>query len=426
MLSAYGFGDVSRTILRTSLKRRPAPYPNWKMGQKLVGTALYYRLFRDEAYVDDVTPVLGRYVDALGRQISADRGGLLGRERYSSDIADSVYGLHSQAIAWQGLRSMGLVWAESGHLQLAARSRRLASRLEAGLRAAVRASQVRLPDGSLFLPVRLLDRERPYDTLTASRAGSYWNLVAPYALASGLFAPRSPQAEGALEYVLRHGSRLLGLVRAGAFALYGPEPPNPTSGTDQVYGLNVARFLADEDRPDQLVLSLYGQLAAAMTQGTFVAGEGATVAPLHGEAYRSMYLPPNGAANASFLETLRLTLVHERFDSGGAPRGLELGYATPRAWLAPGKRIRVAGIPTSFGPLSFSIRSTARDVRVSIDVPARRPLRTLGLRLRLPRGTRITGVTLDGRPYARLDRTTGTIKLPTTPGPLALVARTAR
>src|SRR5439155_1679704 len=126
----------------------------------------------------------------------------------------SVYGLHSQAIAWQGLRSMGLVWAESGHLQLAARSRRLASRLEAGLRAAVRASQVRLPDGSLFLPVRLLDRERPYDTLTASRAGSYWNLVAPYALASGLFAPRSPQAEGALEYVLRHGSRLLGLVLA--------------------------------------------------------------------------------------------------------------------------------------------------------------------------------------------------------------------
>ena len=83
------------------------------------------------------------------------------------------------------------------------------------------------------------------------------------------------------------------------------------------------------------MLSLYGQLAAGMTRGTFVAGEGATVAPLGGERYRSMYLPPNGAANAAFLETLRLLLVHE------TPDGLELAPATPRAWLAPGKRIVV-------------------------------------------------------------------------------------
>src|SRR5207247_2654388 len=128
-------------------------------------------------------------------------------------------------------------------------------------------------------------------------------------------------------------------------------PPYPTSGTDQVYGLNVARLLADEDRPDQLVLSLYGQLAAAMTERTFVAGEGATVAPLRGESYRSMYLPPNGAANASFLETLRL---------------------------------------------------------------------------RLPHGTRIASLSLGGRPYARFDRSTGTIVLPVASGSLELVARTVR
>jgi hypothetical protein len=285
---------------------------------------------------------------------------------------------------------------------------------------------VRLPDGSLFLPVRLLDHEAPYDALTSSRAGSYWNLVAPYALASGFFPARGREAEGALDYMLRHGSRLLGLVRAGAFALYGPRPPFPTSGTDQVYGLNVARFLADEDRPDQLVLSLYGQLAAAMTERTFVAGEGATVAPLRAEAYRSMYLPPNGAANASFLETLRLTLVHETLDSNGAPRGLELAYATPRAWLAPGKRIDVRRLPTSFGALSFTLRSTAREIRASIEVPDRSPLRALALRLRLPHGTRIAAVTLGGRPYRRFDRRSGTITLPVAPGPLELVARSVR
>ena len=50
---------------------------------------------------------------------------------------------------------------------------------------------------------------------------------------------------------------------------------NRASGTNEVYGLNVARFLADNDRPDQLVLSLYGALAAGMTDGTFVSGESA-------------------------------------------------------------------------------------------------------------------------------------------------------
>ena len=63
-------------------------------------------------------------------------------------------------------------------------------------------------------------------------------------------------------YMLLHGSRLLGLVRAGAYALYGREAPFPIGGTDQVYGTNVARFLADSGEADQLVLSLYGQIGA--------------------------------------------------------------------------------------------------------------------------------------------------------------------
>src|SRR5207247_431164 len=97
--------------------------------------------------------------------------------------------------------------------------------------------------------------ETPYDSVVESRAGSYWNLVEPYALASGLLTKQ--QADGALRYLLAHGSRLLGLVRAGAYSLYG-RAPFPVSGTDEVYGVNVARFLAAEDAADQLVLSLYG------------------------------------------------------------------------------------------------------------------------------------------------------------------------
>jgi len=422
VLGEQGFEQVARAILETSLTRPTDRYPNWKRGERLLASATHYRLYRDKSTVDAATPALQRYVADLGKQIDAPGSGLLGRERYSSDIADSVLGLHTQAVAWAGLRGMADVWAETGHASLAATSRRLAARLEAGLRKAMPVSEQRLGDGSLFLPARLLDGEKPYGSLVEARSGSYWNLVVPYALASGFFAPRGAEATGAWRYMTLHGSRLLGLVRAGAYALYGRSAPFPVSGTDEVYGINVARFLADNGLADQLVLSLYGELAAAMTPGTFVSGEGASIAPLHGEAYRSMYLPPNGASNGAFLETLRQMLVHETRDAAGEPRGLQLAYATPRAWLEPGKRIAVRNAPTSFGPVSFAIAAGDGSAHLTVDAPRRSTPATLSIRLRLPEGERLTAVTLGGRPWTRFDAGTGTIDLGGRSGSLALEA----
>ena len=158
-MGELGYAGVARSIMRTSLTRKDEPYPNWKMGKRLVGSALHYRLTRDRDYIEGATPVLRRYVDELGRQIGASGTGLLGRERYSSDIPDEVLGLHSQATVWQGLEAMGRVWSETGNAELARRCAALAKRLETGLRRAVASSQRRLGDGSLFIPARLLDRE---------------------------------------------------------------------------------------------------------------------------------------------------------------------------------------------------------------------------------------------------------------------------
>jgi hypothetical protein len=411
VLGEQGYEDVARAILRTGLRRPNTAYPNWKMGEKLLGSATHFRLFRDRAYLNGATPALRGYVATLGRQIDRSATGLLGRERFSSDIHDPVYGFHSQAVVWAGLRGMADAWAQTGRKVLAARCSALASRLGAGLRRAVLASQRRLPDGSLFIPVRLLGDEEPYSSLMEDRAGSYWNLVMPYALAARFLAPA--QEAGLWRYMQRHGSRLLGLVRAGAYALYGREAPFPVSGTDQVYGINVSRFLADRGEADQLVLSLYGQLAAAMAPGTFVAGEAASVAPFPG-GERAMYLPPNGAANAALLETLRLMLVHETAD------GVELAHSTPRAWLAPGKRVAVTSAPTAFGPVSFAIATHASSADVSVTAPSRAKPKALTLRLRLPRGARIASVRLGGRPYSRFDRETGTIDLSGRTGTLRL------
>jgi hypothetical protein len=419
VMGDYGFHGIERAILGASL-RSSSRFPNRAAGERMAASAHYYRRFRNRRYVKRVTPVFRKYLAAFDRQLKASPHGILRKERYGADIVSPVYGLHAQALVLQGLRGMSETWKRTGHPVLAIQSSRLADRLESGLREAVRSSETELPDGSLFVPIALLGgEERPYDSLTAWKRGSYWNLVMPYVLGSGFFRPGSREADGVLRYMLNHGSRFLGLVRFNPHTgVYNPGYQAP--GSDDVYGTGVVRFLADNDRPDQLVLSLYGKLAAGMTPETYVAGEGSTIAPSPGRYYRFMHRPPNSGNNAFFLEALRLTLVNETTDENDVPRGLELAYATPRAWLRSG-RIVVRRAPTSFGPLSYSIDARARAIRVRVNVPARTPPGTLRLRLRLPDGQRITGITRGGRAFHAFDPGTETIDLSGLTGRIDLV-----
>ncbi len=418
VMAAYGYGDVARQILRFTLRRLPVRFTNWRAGERLVAGAQYFRLVGDGRYVAEEAPGLARILAQLEHEIGSTGNGLLPRERYSSDIPDRIYSLQGQTLVWQGLLAMSRVWSQTGHTNLAGRSRRLSIQLGVALRRAVHASERRLPDGSLFVPAGLLEGSQPFRQLTSSRDGTYWNLVTPYTLASGFFPPRQPEAEGLLRYLELHGARLAGLVRAGAYKLAGPDAY--VSGTDEVYGINVARFLADEDQPDQLDLSLYGTLAAALTPGTYVAGEAASVSPLRGLLYRTMYLPPNNDAAATFLETLRLTLVHELRGPAGLPRALELAFATPRLWLRDGNSIVVRQAPTSFGPVSYSIERHGTIIRATVDAPASPSLRSLRLRLRVPAGERLAHVELAGASLS-FDPISGTIDLPTH-GRLEIVA----
>ena len=262
-----------------------------------------------------------------------------------------MLGLHSQAVVWQGLRAMGRVWDETGQPALA-RAAAARARLEAGLRRAV---ALLAAPARRRLAVRPGPAARPRARLRLAdrvAAGSYWNLVMPYALASGS-SPREPEADGASGTCSRHGSRLLGLVRAGAYALYG-RTAYPASGTDQVYGINVARFLADNDGPTSSCSASTVSSPPAMTPDTFVSGEAASVAPAPGQPLPLDVPAAERGENAAFLETLRSLLVHERRGRDGSPTGLELAYATPRAWLgrAADRRPRA---PTSFGPVSYAI-----------------------------------------------------------------------
>jgi hypothetical protein len=421
VLGEYGYTGAEQQIVKESFHRRSL-FPNRAAGVRMAGVADYYRRTGDKGFVDRMTPALRILLGKLQAQLVASPNNLLERERYGVDVSRPIYGLHDQALALQGLRAIAGVWMKTGYTLLAGQATAAADQLEAGLRAAIGVSSSWLPDGSLFIPIALLDgMEHPYVSVTDSLDGSYWNLVMPYALASGLFPPGSAATTGVLRYLQSHGSRMLGLVRFRAWPNVG-KPGYRAPGSDDVYGTNLARFLADNGQADQLNQSHYGKLGPDMTANTCVSGEGSTIGPVDGEYYRSMFRPPNAANNAFFLETLRLLLVHETRAVDGTPDGLELAYSTPRRWLLPGRKIVVRGMHTSFGALSYSLRVGKGAVRVQLTVPRRVLPRTLQLRLRLPLGKRITGVALGGRAFARYDAGSGTIDLSGLKGRITLVA----
>jgi hypothetical protein len=418
--AAYGYPSVAKSIIEFSLnrlRRKPKRFTTFRAGHLLSTAAFYYRSTHDRTFLRKTTPELHQLVERIARrQIRVGpKRGQLEPEPLSSDIPYSVEGVVAPIEAWQGLLAMGRVWSVTGNRRLAARARELALSISGVLRPALRRETRRLGDGSLFVPDALTGPRGPFDRLTATREGSYWNLMMPYALASGFFPAHSLVARGVVRYVLAHGSRLLGVPRADAHIVYANKPYG--SGLGEVYGLSMSRFLSDNDHPEQVVLSLYGMLAIGMTPGTYVSGEAISVVPVNGAYERSMYMPPNSGGNASYLETFRQTLIHERRGRYGAPTGLDLAFATPRAWLAEGKDVSVTKAPTSFGPVSYSLSRRGSVVEIQLILPAHAHAR---LRIRLPAGERVARVSIGGRrlPFSA----TETVDLSALHGAIALRA----
>jgi hypothetical protein len=421
----YGYPSVAKQILDFSLARmklRPWRFTAFRGGHILATAATYYRLTRDKSFLHAQTPALARLVTRIAqRQVrSGPAKGRLLPEALSTDLeghaVDSVSG---QIEAVEGLLALGRVWSSNGYPSQAKRARTLASSIDHGLRFAVSRASVHLRDRSLFVPDQLTKQKtKAYAQLTDTRDGSYWNLVMSYAFGSGWFPPHSSTSRGILRYLLNHGARLLGVPRTYARTVYGTAPG---AGLAQVYGLGTSRFLADNDQPDQLVLSLYGMLAAGMTAGTYISGEAVSVLPVKGAYDRAMFMPPNSGANASYLGTLRELLVHERRGPLAAPVGLDLAFSTPRAWLADGQQIDVRSAPTSFGKVSYTLARSGSTITGKLTIPYGPTTR---LRLRLPAGEHLARV-LVGATVVTADRA-GTIDLGERHGSVVVRATIAR
>ena len=409
----YGYPAISKNILQFALlrmKQRPWRFTAFRASHILSTAALYVRLTHDRAFLRTATPELAQLVDRIASR--QQRSGLLLPEPLSTDLEGRfVNSVSGQIEAIEGLLALGRVWSTNGYPVYGGRAKTLAASIDRALRPAVAGGEARLADGSLFVPDQL--PQTPFARVTSSKDGSYWNLVMPYAFSSGWFAAGSAQSAGILKYLLQHGTRFLGMPRTYAKTVYGDAPG---AGVAAVYELGISRFLADNDQPDQLDVSLYGMLAAGMTT-TYVSGEAVSLLPVRGAYDRSMFMPPNAGANASYLETLRLLLVHERRDAKGAPSGLDLAFSTPRAWLSDGDQISVHNAPTSFGNVSLTLARSGSTITGTLVVPAHAHAK---LRLRVPAGERVTRV-LAGSTPLRVD-TDGTVDLGSRHGTIAVTA----
>jgi hypothetical protein len=314
--------------------------------------------------------------------------GMLPREKYAGDIDTMVLSLNSNANCWRALRDWSVVLQDG--LGEADRARELAA-TAADYRKTILALIDKSWNASTtppFLPMALGGEEKPYDFIPAVRMGGYWNIMMQYVLASGVFTPESETATRVIQYLQQHGGHVMGMLSSHA------ETDNywlANRKVNDLYGMRYALLMLRRDEPDRALVSFYGKLAQGFTRDTFIGGEGTDLVPLD-EFGRLMYLPPNSAANANFLQQFRYILVQDYdLDDDGRAETLRLAFATPRAWLRDGARVRVNNAPTEFGPgvVHDRIRGRGRARRCEHHAAGAQLCGKVLLRLRLPDGATV-------------------------------------
>lgn len=335
-------------------------------GHKLQLMAHVRDFTRDDAFIREMRPRWEKEVRLIVNS-RTNAEGLFPREQYCGDIPTPVFSLNSNAKSWRALRDFAATLAAMGERDEAKRLTAVAAEFKQRILAAVDKSTRAAVPG--FVPIALSGEEEPYQVITGTKMGSYWNLMANYVLGTGILP--EPRERALLDYIQQHGGLAMGMTRSRPNVTFwtGPHSANPLYGTRHVL------TLLRRDEADRALVSFYGMLAQGFTRDTFVAGEGGSLTPFdeHGRLY---YCPPNSAGNAHFLAMLRHLVVQDwDLDDDGRADTLRLGFATPRRWLEDGKEIKVERAPTLFGEVSFTVRSrlSAGEVVVEFTPPSRAP-----------------------------------------------------
>jgi hypothetical protein len=363
-------------------------------GHKLQLLTHYFWVTRDKDYIRD-NRALWEPVVAFIRASRKTDNGLLPKDNFAGDVAQQIYSLNSNANCWRGLRDMAAVLEDLGEREAASGIRKDAEEFRKVILEALTKS-IRKDTKPPFIPLSLLSDEPAHDPLTATRIGSYYDLMIPYVLGSGILGDE--RDSWVIDYLRAHGGLAMGMIRS--MPHQGEFDKQP--GVNVLYGLRFNLTLLRRGDRDHALVGFYGHLAQAMTRDTFIGGEGSRF--FHGDKFgRSFYLPPNSASNATFLTTMRYLLIQDwDLDDDGKPETLRLLDAIPPRWLKDGAKIVVDKAPSAFGDVSMSTESRLKEgeVRVSLKTPSR-PIGKWTLRLPDPPGYRVTGARIGDKDLRR-------------------------
>ena len=385
-LLLYGLTDEARRMVVPLLEFNRQATRFHVAGHKLQLLANYYWVTRDTDSLRAWEPLWRPVVDFVVSSRRKDNG-LMPPDNYAGDIGQQVSSLSSNANCWRGLRDMAAVLADVGERDRSDALAGEAQSFRAAIHDAVARSE-RLDTSPPFIPLALFGVEGPYDTLTTTRLGSYYDLMAPYVLGTEVLGAGSRRETWMIDYLRRHGGLAMGMIRSTPHqGEFDNEP-----GVNPLYGLRYGLTLLRRDDRGHALVGFYGQLAQGMTRDTFIGGEGSRF--LHGDRLgRSFYLPPNSASNATFLSMLRYLLVQDwDLDDDGRPETLRLLFGVPGRWLGDGAVLDVARAPSAFGEVSFRVESRldAGEVAIDVNSPPRRPSSWL-IRPPLPPGWKAAG-----------------------------------
>jgi len=360
-------------------------------GLKLSMLSQYYWQTRDSDYVNSIRDHWAGEVDCIMNERDPNNG-LVPPERYAGDIDLRVDSLRSNALAWRGLRDAGVMLDEMGQKDQAGRIAAAAQEYRKAILAGVDKYTRRDVDPP-FIPMAFGGVEEPYDAISDSVMGAYWNLIAGRVLGSGVFPPGTEQEKWLIDYIHRHGGLCMGMIRFRSSGDWWDSRAN----LDDLYGARYVATLLRNDDVERALVSFYGKLAQGCTRDTFIGGEG-TCLTAFDEYGRQISLPPNSSSNSFFLRMLRHNLVQDwDMNDDGKPDILRLMYATPRRWLMDGQTIKVERAPTAFGEVSVVMRSELKKGEVIAEVTAPpRPCPKMLLRARVPEGWKITTASVKG------------------------------
>jgi len=352
-------------------------YANWGVytPSMIYTVARNYLLSGDRETFDRLLPYTLKALDWCLDETrkAADRGGLI--RAPLNDLTGEGAWAFTQGYMYAAFDLLGQALDYAGHPR-AGECRAAAECFRKAIGQAFGAAALRSP------LVQLRDRTwMPYVPCEASQPGRRFELWYPTDVDTGalhLLRLKALPADGLLADALLndHEDNLY---------LHGWGMAN-----EPVYNPQATAYLLRDD-PKAAIRAFYSYLACAFSHSALEPVE-------HRWTWGQYFGPPS--TDGAWFELYRNMLIHERDDGT-----LLLLQATPRPWLADGQQIAVERAPTHYGELSLTVESQANSgtVTTRIEMPQRRPVPRLIVRLRHPDAKPIQSVTVNARNWTGYD-----------------------